>query len=282
MKKLQSQFNASTDNALKTAGHNFMDIVTETQAVQQANPDVNGVDGARAIASLNALEAACGQHGVNLQTADAQNPVPEPSFSDPSTEQPSPSPSGPPIASGDLGEPFIFHTDGGTPTTGGQATPTDVSITIKPLNCGFRYYTVPASDYEPEKTVNAPAGMRYCAAHLTVKNTSKEPVGKLLFNGRLTTTDATAYDQDDQATADLGGSIATADNPELQFNNETYSLNPGQTTKTAVVWAIPIGAEPAQLEIIEAQSIDESTGEPLSTVVNVDPRQVKWLRPLGK
>jgi len=203
--------------------------------------------------------AACG--------FDSKSPVAE------SLTATTPSPSASPIA-GVVGQAFVFHSSGGV--SGVPATPTDVSLTIKPFACGYKGYTIPADVYGEVKKWDAPPGMRYCEADITVKNPSRHPVGEFRFHGILTTTDGATYNNDDQATNDVGG-LLTSNNAEWTGDFTTPDLNPGQTARTAIVWAIPKGAAPAKLEIWE-----ESTGEGFTSSVIVQPSQIKWIHPQGQ
>lgn len=288
--ELRSEFAHSSDSTLRHAGVVFMDAVA-TVDTSQPTLDNALTNLAPILVDWGALTSACAQQHVTLPSVFPDTTVsPPPSTpaqpSEP-TQPPIPAqPSAPPettapLSEGRIGGPFTFHSGGGV-TDSGQSTPTDVTVTIKPFTCGIKGFHLPGDDLgNPPKTIHARAGMRYCKADLTIENTSQAPVGQLEFDGQLVTTDGTTYDYDQQATGDVGAAVTTG-NSETYGDNTTPQLNPHQKALTTIVWAIPIGAAPAELDLGESSTTDPTTGDPAATTIPVETSQITWLHPQGQ
>ena len=211
------------------------------------------------------LVGGCGGHPVGSTQDGSQEPQPVPAAT--SEAEIPPSSSAPTVR---IGEPGVMS---GSMYPGGQVGG-DFSVTVAELTCGIKGFDIPAdaaySGSEARRYL-APGGHRYCEADVTVENTGMAPTNQASLGGRLLTDAGKIYNHDMHTTDDVGNSITAENSTSYPGTNTTPELNPGQSAKTAVVWAIPVGSAPTELLL-----------EDVSTVrVVAKPDEIKWLHPKG-
>lgn len=152
----------------------------------------------------------------------------------------------------------------------GPNGPTTLQITVKrPINCGIRGFDLPYSDVtgDPARKVLASMGMRFCRVDLTIGNVGKRTT-QIDPSGFMYDTKDRQFPSEDTLAADLfereGGNFPGVN---------TIELVPTRSDETLMVFAIPVGAQPALV------SIEETNGEP--PVVAIRAADVKWIHPRG-
>jgi hypothetical protein len=106
----------------------------------------------------------------------------------------------------------------------------DVIFRITNLRCGLR------SVGGGERAQDEPAGVRACTALVTVRNTGRVP--HLLVSQTLHGSDGRGYASNGFLTPRLG-----------RRPLELHVLQPGQTLRSALVWELPAGVRPVDLEL---------------------------------
>jgi hypothetical protein len=173
-----------------------------------------------------------------------------------------------------VGKPFIFETFDNP----GDSTMLRITIT-RPVTCGIRSYQLPPDESvgEPAKTVKPPKGMRFCQVNMTIKNVGKRQVQESM-GGNL-------YDDKDQQFAydeETTNLVAVAElHSDPNFGSNTIELPPTRQGKTLVVFAIPVGAPPAYMELAELGVTEDINGNRHDARVNIASSDVRWLHPRG-
>lgn len=106
----------------------------------------------------------------------------------------------------------------------------DVVFRVTNLRCGLR------SVGTGERAQDEPAGVRACTAQVTVRNTGRTP--HLLVPQTLHASDGRGYASNGFLTPRLG-----------RRPLELHLLQPGQTLRSALVWELPAGVRPVDLEV---------------------------------
>jgi hypothetical protein len=169
-----------------------------------------------------------------------------------------------------VGEPFVFALENANAKS-------ELTLTVTGVQCGIKGW---AADGDNPAIV-APDGLRFCELAMTARNSGKVPPITTTFAGMLTTTDGFQFNFDDNATQ-ARGDAATSKNRAHYGGNTLPDLNPGESAKTVIDWAIPIGAEPASFDIADSGVLSNIYGETRDAVVTTESSQTTWLNPKGQ
>jgi hypothetical protein len=132
----------------------------------------------------------------------------------------------------------------------GPNGPTTLEITIlRPVTCGIGGFDLPSSDVsgDPARNVTAPKGMGFCRVDVTIKNVGKRTT-QVSPSGFMYDTKDRRFPADDE----LAAAVSEREGGKVPGVN-TVELPPTRSGTTLMIFAIPVGAEPAAVSIEEGQ-----------------------------
>jgi len=212
------------------------------------------------LASLPFLATACGGGNSDGGSQEAQQPIPsvtpaqtsEPGYVPPRLE-------GNP-AEQKVGQPFRYEIqEEGQP-------PAEVTVTVQaPQEAGT--ITLEVSDaYGEDRTLTAPDGQTHMYFLIDVENTGKVPT-RFEPDGVLEAASGETYNQDDDATGEVGFARVNKSARVAFPGVNTIELNPHEKAQTAIVFLVPAGTKPNRL------IMSEEGGAPLDYLGNaIDAR----------